>query len=393
MNIYFQVGCFNDIDHISPIIWKCAQKGAKCFLLISRHYDWSSDYRIHFLKNLPQVKIVNFFGMNSPSLYGKIFRKLVYTKFFAKFFLKKNKISACVSEWYIPSNDFFGRFMAAAHELKIPCFAVPHGFNVHLNYNSKNAASREKFKRLGAWANISAMNICDVFVVDSLVNKQMNIDGGVKKEKCEAWGSSRFAPEWSNQNIKICPPFQPKNSFVDKTKVVFFLPHWRNNVDLPATMSLIRVLAESPDIHLVVKEHTRGNGEFPQNYRHQYDNLLHVEIDDLAHSPALINWADIVINFGSSIGIDAVLQNKPLIYPAYLHGNTTIFDQDDACYKTSSAEHTLKTIQSIKMGTNLILNENKISFLKNTIYGGKEPHDILGYYSHRIMNSLTKPEE
>ena len=55
------------------------------------------------------------------------------------------------------------------------------------------------------------------------------------------------------------------------------------------------------------------------------------------HSPALIDWADCVIVIGGSIGIEAMLQNKHVVYPTYLSNHTM--------YEYYQAAHCLMAFQ------------------------------------------------
>jgi len=384
-SLLFLLNGYNDIDHIAPVIWRCSARGNRCIMIVSRHYDWTTDYRIHFVRQSPNVEVFEPRGMRMPSVAGKIYRRLSYGRRFASRFLTSHRVVACVTEWYRPSGDIRGRLLHAARTLGIPCFSLPHGCNVHLNYNTKHALAKEKVRTLGRWADVSAMNVCDCFVVDSAHNRRMYIDGGIEARKCEAWGSARFCPEWVAKNAEICPPFAAPGEDAGKVKVAFFLPHWRNNVNQDATVGLIRRIAGLPWTYLVVKSHTRGNGEFPEEHRNEFRAYSNVAIDPPSHSPSFIRWSDVVINFGSSIGIDALVQTKPLIYPVYLHGNTTIFDASGACLKTQSEDEVMGLLSAAREGAiPAIPEDNTKRLFKEVIYGGREPFDVLGYYAARI---------
>ena len=384
-SLLFLLNGYNDIDHIAPVIWKCSARGNKCIIMLSRHYDWTKDYRIHFLRQSPNVEVFEPTGMRMPTLAGKIYRRLSYGRRFASRFLTSRRVVACVTEWYRPSGDMGGRLLHAARTVRIPCFSLPHGCNVHLNYNTKHPLATEKVKTLGRWADVSGMNVCDYFVVDSPHNRQMYIDGGIEPRKCEAWGSARFCPEWVAKNLEICPSFAVPGENAGKVKVAFFLPHWRNNANQDATLGLIKRIASLPWIYLVVKSHTRGNGEFPEDRRNEFGAYSNVAIDPPSDSASLIRWSDVVINFGSSIGIDALVQKKPLIYPVYLHGNTTIFDASGACLKTESEDEVMGLLAAAREGAiPAIAEDNTKRLHREVIYGGREPFDVLGYYAARI---------
>ena len=78
------------------------------------------------------------------------------------------------------------------------------------------------------------------------------------------------------------------------------------------------------NIYLIIKNHTRADtGLFPKNIKVNSN----VEVNSNTNSTSLINWADIIINFGSSIGIEAIIKKKILICPNYLHENNVIFEK------------------------------------------------------------------
>ena len=87
------------------------------------------------------------------------------------------------------------------------------------------------------------------------------------------------------------------------------LPHWIYNVDKEATLDLINKISNMENIYLIIKNHTRADtGLFPKNIKVNSN----VEVNSNTNSTSLINWADIIINFGSSIGIEAIIKKKNL---------------------------------------------------------------------------------
>ena len=64
--------------------------------------------------------------------------------------------------------------------------------------------------------------------------------------------------------------------------------------------------------------------------------------DDDIHSPFLIRTSEIVINFGSSIGFEALRQKKLVINPTYLHDNRTFFDGSKAVYDVANEAGVVK---------------------------------------------------
>ena len=95
----FFLNTFNDIDHISPIIWKVLVEGNKAFIIFTSDYDYENDYRILFLQKNPNLKIYKFSLAYKNSFFSKIIREICYNRYYCTSFLKKLKINACVFEW------------------------------------------------------------------------------------------------------------------------------------------------------------------------------------------------------------------------------------------------------------------------------------------------------
>ena len=92
-------------------------------------------------------------------------------------------------------------------------------------------------------------------------------------------------------------------------------------------------IASDDRIFLVIKQSTRSNKDYhTEKFKNKYTKFDNVEFSgNEDHSPALIKWADCVINYASKgIAIEVLLQNKILINPYYLHSNKTYFEKYDA---------------------------------------------------------------
>jgi hypothetical protein len=46
-------------------------------------------------------------------------------------------------------------------------------------------------------------------------------------------------------------------------------------------------------------------------------------VSDDVHSSALIEWSDLILDIGTSVVSEAVMLNKPVLAPEYLHANIT----------------------------------------------------------------------
>jgi len=430
----FLLRTFNDVDHITPVIWKALKEGDSAMVVFVGEHDCESDYRLQFLKRDFSIPIYKY-----PLAYKltkkkqkvfKVIREIVFNDISCGHFLKKHKITSCVFEW----NNGYGRclrghFFSVAKKMGIPTFAIPHGCNIYMHHvqidrterkdsgftEVQNVYDKQLKKTLvncpglserrdsdfavvrnvygkqvkNIRTNIpdhSERNNFDFYVVQSNFDKQQHIAMGLNPDKTlVVWGSARFYPEWARENLRICPAFKPSNSDNEKVKVVFMLHHWKYNVDQRSFLELVEKLMSCEWVYLVIKDSTRGEGGLPDELRNRYNSLPNVEASVPAHSPALIKWSDVVINFASSIGLEALLQGKQLIHPFYLHGNVTIYDKTEAAHLAKNHEVVIGLLQKLKDGKlPPVSEESKKKLYREVIYGGRDEFDVLGYYWRKI---------
>ena len=133
----------------------------------------------------------------------------------------------------------------------------------------------------------------------------------------------------------------------------------------------------------------------PEDNEEKETNVLqkmnNVEFESESSSTSLIKWCDMMINFGSSIGLEAIYQEKNIIYPRYLHSNQTIHDVTYTTHTANSSEEVYKYIDQFSSNQIAkIPKEQTKSLLKKVVYGSKEPHDILDFYYKSLKEIAQK---
>jgi len=413
----FVLRTYNDVDHISPVIWKFIKKGEYPIILFHTSFDYGNDYRINFLKSVGEIEVYQkpdyafekfstnsnepniFSGLeklkkryylrkrNNKTKFGKFHRRLFFNCSSEIAWLKEKDIKAVVFEWNSPfiRGEILEKIFFAAKSIGIPTFSIPHGCNIYINSDIHEVYRRNMAK--GRLPDFSDRNIFDYYVVQSKVHLEHNVRFGFDRNTISAWGSARFYPEWQKINLKLCEKFNAQLDVTNKVKVVFMLPHWNYNSKKIKSLQLLDALSELSWVHIVIKDHTRGKfGLLPQTYQKKYGDLSNVEINVNSHSPALIDWSDVVINFGSSIGIEALLQGKILIYPAYLHSNVTIFDITKAAIIANRLEEVMEIMHSTRTNSEPSVQQKEVDEIyKSVIYGGNDPFDVLEYYYNQIV--------
>ena len=301
--------------------------------------------------------------------------------------MEEHDISTCVFEWTVYyGSSIQNMFFGAAKNLKIPTISIPHGVSIYATYDVMEL-DREFYRKTGKIRQVTQMGDMDLFINPNMPTQELHVCAGISSAISEVWGSARYYPEWATINLEMCPGFTASKPAEGMVKVVLMLPHWAYNVDVPETISLINQLANLPWVYTVIKDHTRGGGGLDNKFRKKLDSLPNVEASVSAHSPALIGWSDVVINFGSSIGIEAVLQDKILINPSYLHTNQTIFEKTSAAFEPSNTEELIEILNKNRNNDlEPVSAENKMRLLEEGVYGGKGAYDILEYYYENISN-------
>ena len=337
-SVLFFLNFYNDVDHAAPLIKDLLDKDCKVHVICNSDYAIDRDVRFRFLQEhslfhyhklglLPRTGGLSNAERRPLNLSKRLFREIIFNKFWALGFLLIHGISCVVYTWGRPTaKGVQRRFFEGSRIAGIRSICIPHGQNIFLNYDV-NTSLRKNFREHQRWPDFSDRNAFDLYIVQTEHHLDQHIAFGMDRKTLRAYGSLRFSPDWIEFNRKLLSldkPSQVKSG--SKTHLVFFLPHWRYNTSYESTLSLILRLSEINRLVLTVKGHTRGDDLDNETISllKNKDNIIWARPND--ESPALIESSDLVVNFGSSIAYEAILTGIPVIYPKYLHSNTTVFD-------------------------------------------------------------------
>jgi hypothetical protein len=283
-------------------------------------------------------------------------------------------------------------FLRPAKSLGLRCLSLPHGYFIWTNEVINTYESilwRDRQKR----PDFSDRNIFSHYIVQNSESRTFKIKRGLSPAKIEVLGSARFCPEWQAINIKLLSGSPPPVS--ESLCVLFFVPDWTYNVDHPACIDLLGQLANIDGVQLVIKANTRGTGALGVSERGYLESKKNVRFASMAeHSPLLICQAGVVINFASSVGLEALLQGKPVCNPRYLNGNSTIFDDSGVVMDAGNDTEVLKFIDSVRNG--LIPARDEVAWLSfhhRYVLGDRDNLDVLGDYLQLLMpKSMVEPD-
>ncbi len=234
----------------------------------------------------------------------------------------------------------------SCHEGKIPLIAIMTGSNMF--FNPDFAVYVGQGREVEAWAAKRVFSAGETplaakaLLVPSLHDAEKHLEG-CPRERMHVTGSLRFNPQWIDVLLtdalsagRLGPPdLAPAREGM--VNVLLLTTPEKYNVDVDQLRRTVEGLASHPGLQVVVKSHTRRTGsDGLSEYDVETGGTIHFK-SDVATS-LLVEWADVVISYGTSACLQAVLRGRPLVDPVYLHGNTLIPTHHGACWAPPSVE-------------------------------------------------------
>jgi hypothetical protein len=420
----FFVREFNDVDHITPIVWKMRQDNYPVAVFcLNPEYDLHRDYRLRFLKK-QGVKVNYIFDQfgwglglthlimrliaricfavanrldnHSRTLFaaglatlqkrakkiGKKYYKRCREKFYdiswARNIIKQSGARIVCFDHVNPNRYVVNILLTAAGEKSIPAVALPHGVFIYTNNFVRTGSIEE--------SRYEKFNGFDYIITQNNLRKEILARAGVNKEKISVMGSARYCREWMAQNRRILPrTMKSATESSGRLKAVFMTTRFAYRVDVERMLETFDLLSELKGLEIVVKPHTRSGEEAKV-----YDSISLTNVYEFS-SVELCEWADVMLVIGSSILIETLVQRKPVLYLKYLHGNITQYEELGACWtihNEAELKNALLSLQENKMNLPYT-DENIDRFLSEIIYGGRGERDILGDYENFIVSKAS----
>jgi hypothetical protein len=400
-----------DVDHMSPLAWKLLDQGEEVHALASPGLDADSDAHLGFLASHER------FQLDQP-WRGRGFGAIVRSTFpYAFWFLRHHRVKLVAVEWgsgprvtresptaskgLAVLRRLVGSLLAAwrpdpqqvrsnlvlAATLRgIPVVCLPHGVSVKLAGMNVVGPQAELFEREGTidWSDRNRFAVC---VYDTEDHMRWHLDHGLGDPAVlETWGSLRWSPEWFERNLGLFEEFAWPAS-PGQLKVVFMAPKWRKRASPEAARELLRGIQELDFVSLAVKGHPRKTGSLDP--LKSGDEIDWSRIQDVSpvDSVPLIAAADVVIDVGSSIGIEVVRQGKVLLNAAFLHELTTVFDViEGSCVRAESSDEAIAYLRAHAAGSEHRVGEEAMGeLMRRCVYAGRpQPFDVGSYYADRV---------
>ena len=417
----FFVREFNDIDHITPIVWKMKRDNYPVAVYcLNPEYDLHRDYRLRFLRSQgvkvnyifdefgrglgPIHLVMRFVGrtcyavankLDSPTrtlfsagsaklqkrakkIGKKIYkrcREKFYDLFWARSIVAQSGARVVCFDHVNPNRYVVDILLTAAGEKTIPAIALPHGVFIYTNTLVRTGSTEED--------RYDKFNRFDYILTQNALRKEVLVRAGVQRKKITVMGSARYCNEWMTQNKMILPRTMKSNAkSPGRLKAVFMTTRFAYKIDVDRMLKTFDILSRLEGIDMVVKPHTRTGREAKV-----YENMPLANVSEFS-SVELSEWADVVLAIGSSIIIEPLKQGKPVLYLKYLHENTTQYEELGACWTIYDEAELKDALLSLRDNKKKVTypEENVNRFLSEIIYGGPNERDVLGDYEDFIVN-------
>lgn len=384
---------YNDIDNIAPAIYyflKKSEENRADVIIYSGNYDYTRDVNLLFIKDIfPQQFsynwIGNYFGLNfesfvntqKPTLNKRI--KAMFINTLRKYYISFNNVTNFALTPFIRIlkgakraininiNDIVTgyektqpvvntRIKEILEEHSWPSLVIfdvnrtpptigllnALRFNgIHriiclpvsplISYNTLRSeylvnVKSSQFLEMHDYSGFDAIGYVDNYFVESYnrTHRLLGVESTLKN-KTRALGSIRYCHDWLAIKERFIEPFDYET---DKIKVVFFPSDPFSNVNKEEVERTFELLSLFENYEVIIKHHTRSkqvNRFFSRSK--EYKNITF--IDDI-ESSALINWADVIIFWSSSVAVEGYIKNKTMVCLSYIVGNRNLYETFDA---------------------------------------------------------------
>ena len=382
----------NDIDHIVPVLYKwLSTKNVLIDVIITSKRSLLDDYRIKLLRKYKKVNIYyindlfkkygvihifNIFYFKYTTELDNVFDKCPIIKSIANRIIRDiaNHIfkgvnnGVVVFDWI--TTFFVRQIVTYAKNKEFVTVSLPHGDRVYMSQlETKNDLNYD------CLISNKPSKIFDFVVVpNDLCVKRY--DKWMKKDRIKVLGSARYSDEWRSIISEYIPVFEREKG-KNKLKIVFFLRNTGFPINWEEVIRTMKLLIQFPEVYLIVCHHPRNNSAkkmtrqliklFPEVKYNIGNNLEFIYSG--TNSISLINWADIVMDLGTSITWEAIKLGKPTIIPEYLNANYTAIAYYMPEYDMRCRDDLYNTISSyIKDKTSITCKEkDRKKFIKEMI--------------------------
>jgi len=192
-------------------------------------------------------------------------------------------------------------------------------------------------------------------------------------------GIPRFSFEWMQTFVKNWDRDIVKN-YDKRINIALFISNVKFNVNKNNLENIINELALLKTINFIIVPHTRANisGINDAKYHSYLTNMSSTDV---------IEWADIGIVYGSSIGFQMLVEKVTLLVPKFLDNNSTVYEKGKVCVVSNTLENMMDFVKNYNKGDNVVDSKIVDKFINEYIYGGYDSYEeMMEVYVTNITN-------
>ncbi|MFC1833544.1 hypothetical protein ACFL2Q_02265 [Thermodesulfobacteriota bacterium] len=337
--VLFFLRSHNDIDHMTPVIWKWASTAdVPSVVILVNPRETLDDYRIRLLQSVENLEIRLLDEVSAVSVTEYAGAAVKEGEAWADQLLQATMgdvdkglvVFDWISDIPVPYRDFATNVVKVARDCALIPVSLPHGDEPH--YCKMILRDRLSYDEMEIYTRTKDL-FDKIAVPNELCAVRFRSDSG--GDKVRILGSPRYNDEWLTIVHEQLSRYED-SSTDGKLKILLFMRPIVYPIFWEEVVRTIRLLARFSAVHLILVHHTRGRP--PPDLFRLYPDLAprrEADLDVIAgdiQSTALIRWADVILDLGTSAVFEAIKLDKPVLELEYLHATyTTISHYMNRC--------------------------------------------------------------
>ncbi len=273
----------------------------------------------------------------------------------------------------------YGYLFRLTKSRHIPLVAFPHGLTVFDEPLDQAGRSRP-FGDIG-----ERLKVFDYILAPNKLQQEHIARLGYPASQIKVLGSLRYEARWLSVLLEHVYTENVSLQGNRSPKIVLFLNKlvYRGNAD--SINNLIRVCSEIGST--VVKPHTRDmDVSFIHDWSQSGDTVV---VDNTVASSSLIEWCDIALFWGTSMGIQVIARGKPFVYPSFAHGYQTIYETYFPDRVAASQDEVRRLLSEWRPDrVDNLSAQDREQFLRDIVYAGEQHRGVAERYCE-FLDSLT----
>ena len=346
--VAFFVRSQNELDQFAPVVDRLVDDGRVRVILclLDQTRSFKNDYRVRYLHGRPNfamipvnridgagpakrlgawvrrqayVTLVRLSRFKSPRLADIAARELKRQLKKCKAYVQNLDPEVLLSALFADgerglvafdhnAGDFARRLTEAARKRKLATVSLPHSL---AHAAGVRDARPDELSQVGLGAGF---NIFDAVAFPNTVVARRLISTGLQPRRVHVLGSARFSQEWVRRLRDLIPSMALPRPRPGRKKVLFLLSKRGPYVDWAEVLNLIGLMSRRREVQLLVQVHPRSEATGVPILFGQTFDIVKAGIP----TPNLIDWADVILFWSSTVIYEALRLGKPIIHLRYV---------------------------------------------------------------------------